>query len=316
MAFLNRKPLNYEQWAWESILDPISHSITPQGVEICYNDMFKSVTGGPTTAQLLVMFKGMRLNMVEHCGCIFAAPGGYSNTGWSVESAYFRGRRGLYAVTDGSNTACVNFGLLIEDNNLGQIVASTQFDPIKVIGVSFGGEIYGYYPHDGVFKRIQTKWGDARNGSLNAEPKEGGLVSGVNSGGYMFTLWGEFDPNSSDPNDQNFNYARYDPDGVKCATAPATLDDWTGPLSNLRGTYCPSEENGQLWKNTWHSDENGGSTFHQLTGPLAKKVCHNVHLIWVIQNTTVFILLTFYMSNCSPDCSLGPQYKYLWNLYK
>jgi hypothetical protein len=318
LCLLNQKPLNYDYWDWENILDPVSHSITSHGViEVCYNEMFKSVPGGPTTAQLLVMFKGKRLNMVEHCGCIFAAPGAslFNNPGGgmihSKEYEYFEGRRGLYAVTD-SSEACVKFGLLFPDEGLGHIVASTQFDPIKVIGVSSGSKIYGYYPHEGVYKRVQTKWGDAKDGSLSAEPTEGGLVSGLTSDGYMFALYGKFDPNSPDPNDRNFNYARFKDDGVKCSSTPAMLDDWTGPFSQLRGTYCPNGEN-PLWKNTWHSTENGGSTFDQLTGPPANKVCHNC-----FRGTKHFCLSKYsnFIRSCFTDCPLGPQYKYLWHLHK
>jgi hypothetical protein len=246
-------------------LAPVSHTTLNGELEVCYNSLFESKPGGPTTAQFLVMFDE---HFVEHCGCIYAAPD-YEDR-WGDAWSPFRGRRGLYAVTDVADSACVKFGLLFQDQSIGQIVASTQFDPIGIIGLS-GNEIYGYYVHNGVYKREKTVWGNAKPWSLSAEPVEGGLVSGIASDGHMFRLWGSFDPDSTNPADKNFNLAKFLDEGIKCASTPAHIDDWTGSLSGLRGTYCPSEETGQLWKNTWNADPTP-STYDQLNGPFAEKV--------------------------------------------
>ena len=246
-------------------MDPLSIETNSEGdIEVCYNTIFETLTDGPTTAQLLVMFDP---HFVEHCGKIYAAPPDGYFSPFDDVSDYFRGRRGLYLVTDGSSS-CVKFCLLYLDNAIGQIVASAQFDPIEIIGVS-GTDIYGYYEQGGFYARKKTEWGDATDGSLIAHLDEDGIVSGISSEGYMFNLWGSF---------ENFNYARHgDADGSKCASGPASIDDWTGFLSGSRGTYCPSQEDGQLWKYTWNPDPIGG-TFEKLSWTAAKKV-HMFHLI-------------------------------------
>lgn len=95
---------------------------------------------------------------------------------------------GLYEVIDEPG-ACVTYRLLYDDDTLGQIVASSQFDPIEVIGVSTT-TIHGYYPNPSspgdTWLRKATVWGDATDGSLTAEPVENGevaLVSGLSSNG-------------------------------------------------------------------------------------------------------------------------------------
>jgi hypothetical protein len=167
----------------------------------------------------------------------------------------------MYKVIDGSG-ACVTFRLLYEDDTLGQIVASSQFDPIEVIGVS-GTTIYGYYPNPvsrgGAWLRKPTEWGNAIDGSLSAEPKpinKAAGVSGLSSNervskhssvlrvfrwvlelarylnllvAYhtkLFNLWGDFN---------NFNYAKHN--GIVCSARPAAIDDWTGFFSGSRGLY-------------------------------------------------------------------------------
>ena len=140
----------------------------------CYNEVLTSVTGGPTTAQLLVMF---RENFVEHKGKVYAS------------IAYHAPERddlsvgGLYEVIDDDTGSCVTLNLIYEDDNLGQIVASSQFDPIEIIGVS-GSTIYGYYPESGgtMWSRKQTVWGDAKDGSLSVAQRIGwDGVSGLSS---------------------------------------------------------------------------------------------------------------------------------------
>ena len=219
---------------------------------------------GPTPAQYLVMFDK---HFVEHCGTVYAAPpSNYHN--------YFLYNRGLFVVTDTdsgpSDDVCVKFDLVYHDENIGQIVASKQFDPIEIISVS-GTTIYGYYIHEGVYKRVSTKWGDAKDWTLTSHLDDGGLVSGVAASGHLFTLWGKFDPDSSNPADQNFNYARYADDGIKCASTPAIIDDWTGFWSGSRGVYCPIVEDGRLWKSTWNPPPTG-RTREKLSWEPAKKV--------------------------------------------
>jgi hypothetical protein len=224
---------------------------------ICYNELFTTVQGGPTTAQFLVMFTE---NFVNHCGTIYAAPPR------DYYPVYFENRRGLYEVID-ADGSCVKFNLLYADKDIGQIVASTQFDPIEIIGTT-RTKIYGYYINNGVWAREQTKWGNAIEGSLSVDPGEGGLVSGLSMNNRMFTLWGRFVPGSSDPNDKNFNYAIED--NIHCSSKPATIGDWTGFWSGSRGTYCPGAgNNNQLWKRTW--DPNG-VTFDQLVWTPGMKV--------------------------------------------
>ena len=216
-------------------------------------------------------------HFIEHCGTVYAAP----PAGYYPD---FFTHRGLYVVTDASDfargygSACVKFDLVYHDDDIGQIVASKQFDPIEVISVS-GSKIYGYYIHEGVYKRVQTKWGDAQDWTLTSHLDEYGLVSGVSTGGHLFTLWGNFDPDSSNPADQNFNYARYADDGIQCASTPAIIDDWTGFWSGSRGVYCPIVEDGRLWKSTWNPPPTG-RTREKLSWEPAKKVS-NVRLhLW------------------------------------
>ena len=253
------QPLNYDSYDVK-ILNPIWHASN----KVCYSSVFFPESDGPTTAQYLAMFDK---HFVEHCGTVYAAPpAGYPN---------FPYGRGLFVVTDsdsgGRDYACVKFDLVYHDNDIGQIVASKQFDPIEIISVS-GTSIYGYYIHEGIYKRVQTKWGDAQDWTLTSHLDDGGLVSGVSAGGHLFTLWGKFDPYSSNPDDQNFNYARYADDGIQCASAPAIIDDWTGFWSGSRGVYCPIVEDGRLWKSTWNPPPTG-RTSEKLSWEPAKKVC-------------------------------------------
>ncbi len=131
------------------------------------------------------------------------------------------------------------FGLLYADPDIGQIVASSQFNPIKIVGVT-GTTIYRYYVRNEVWKGEPTKWGDAKYGSLNVEMGQFGLVSGIAVNGNMFWLWGSFDLDSSDPKDWNFNYVQSPT--IKCASKPTIVGDWTGAHAGLRGTYCPGPD--------------------------------------------------------------------------
>jgi len=223
---------------------------------VCYNEIFATVSGGPSTADFIVMFNE---NFVYHGndhGIYAAPPQGYY-------PSYFT-RRGLYDVTDGPGS-CVMFGLLYEDPDIGQIVASSQFDPIKIIGIT-GTIIYGYYVHNGVWKREKTKWGDAQDGSLTVA-LDGGSTSGVAANGDMFHLYGKFDPDSSNPSDRNFNWAPQR--DIQCASKPAIIGDWSGRYAVYRGTYCPGADNNQLRKFTWHSS---GSAQEELSWKAGEKI--------------------------------------------
>jgi len=224
-------PLNWDGY-FSDILDPTSSS---DDNVFCYNQMLRTVNDGPTTAQFLVMFKE---KFVEHKGKVYASlKGGYG----SSDAHMTEGSGGLYEVTDQSES-CVKFDLLYADNHIGQIVASSQFDPIEIIGVS-GTTIYGYYPESGGWARKATLWGDAKDGSLAAEPVEGGLVTGFSTNNRMFGLWGD---------SVNFNYHKHD--DIECSSRPANIGDWTGFWAGSRGSYCPGAGNNQLRKFTWHSD--------------------------------------------------------------
>lgn len=236
-------------------------------------------------------------HFVEHCGTVYAAPPvGYRNFPYE--------HRGLFVVTDYDydtkySRACVKFDLVYHDEDIGQIVASKQFDPIEIISVS-RTSIYGYYIHNGVYKRVQTKWGDAKDWTLTSDLGDGGLVSGVSAKGYLFTLWGKFDPDSSDPDDQNFNYASYTDDGIKCASAPAIIDDWTGFWSGSRGVYCPSVGGGKLWKSTWNPPPTG-RTSEKLTWEPAKKVYEILCFASHFTEYTSILLASYSTLSCL-DC--------------
>lgn len=151
---------------WEFTANILAPKYTEDGY-VCYEDIF-TTNGELSTADFLVMFEE---NFVELNGAIYAAPPpGYY-------PSYFT-RRGLYLLTDGPGS-CVMFGLLYEDPDIGQIVASNQFDPIEVIGIT-GTTIWGYYPHGGVWNRVKTLWGDAKDGSLSVDPASKG-AAGKNS---------------------------------------------------------------------------------------------------------------------------------------
>ena len=175
---------------------------------------------------------------------------------------------GLYEVIDTADYI-VTFRLLFEDDNIGQIVATSKFDPIKVIGIDTEtNKIYGYYPNPNTgtglpWGRKDTGWGTASNGSMTSQVVENGKpaeVSGVSKTGELFHLWGR---SASD-----FNYAR---DGVQCAlnywfswktySRPAMIVDWSGFHAESTGVYCPGKDNYQLRKWTWRS---GGAVVSEL----------------------------------------------------
>jgi len=243
----------------------------------CYNEVLKAVPGGPTTAQLLVMFSD---KFVEHQGKIFTVVSDAHPT-VSTHGLFMLGEReikatpihlkgftkGLYEVIDrpslNPHGTCVEFELLYANPSIGQIVATSQFDPIQIIGVDkVNNRIYGYYPDPAgstlTWKRKHTVWGDAKDGSLVTEPVDYGesaVTSGLSTNGRLFNLWGDFD------------YAKHD--GVHCAARPAIIGDWVGWYSGLRGFYCPGVSDNQLWKYTWHS---GGGQISKLGWTPAERV--------------------------------------------
>lgn len=254
MTFSCQQPLNYhyESLAWPdneskyNILVP--ELFLPNG-NVCYNEVLSDVAGGPTTAQLLVMFSD---KFVEHKGSVFGIPN--YNFNYGIPNDF--GPAGLYEVINRGGS-CVEFHLL-HQGYIREIVASSRFDPIEIIGVAgeWPYKIYGYYPDPdphagGAWSRKPTVWGTpypygTDGNTLVAEPVyegEAASVAGLSETGGLFHLWGDFD---------NFNY---DPDrgGIQCAAPPAIIDDWTGVYAGSRGTYCPAESNNQLQKWTWHS---------------------------------------------------------------
>lgn len=148
--------------------------------------MLATIPGGPTTAHLLVMF---RENFVEINCKVYAS----LSTAWSpcdVPEQLDLEKGGLYEVIDEAG-ACVTYRLIYEDENIGQIVASSQFDPIEIIAVS-GSTIFGYYPDyaasstGGIWQGKESLWGDAIDGTLSVEPVlngDVGVVSGLSING-------------------------------------------------------------------------------------------------------------------------------------
>lgn len=207
----------------------------------CYNSVLGSSVPVP---QVLVMFDE---RFVEHKGKVYAA---FAKWDDRVNEG------GLYEVLessrDGYYLPCVEYNLLFQSDNIGQIVASAHFDPIEIIGVDTSttrNRIYGYYPENGVWKRKMTQWGDVQDGTLSVEPQmegEKAQVIGLSSNMRMFKLWGDF------------NYSKKD--HIECAwgtsgtTKPAQIGEWKGPYARYRGVYCPSVGNSQLKKYTWHGE--------------------------------------------------------------
>jgi len=266
-GFAFAQPIIYESYRtdifyypWHSHNDP-----TGDGPIACYsNHAFKSLPDMPTTAQYLAMFSD---KFVEHKGKVFTVKNAQGEGGFPN---YTEGENGLYEVSGsgivGPYNACVQYHLLYEDNNIGQIVASSRFDPIEIIGVdSASNRIYGYYQDSaspGGWERKRTAWGYALDGSLVAEPVEDGEaapIAGVALDDTMFSLWGDFN---------NFNFSNKSK--LKCAGRPAIIGDWSGNRAGSRGNYCPGKGNNQLKKYTWHGS--GGSTADELSWEPASKI--------------------------------------------
>mmetsp|Transcript_28519 Transcript_28519/g.60443 ORF Transcript_28519/g.60443 Transcript_28519/m.60443 type:complete len:386 (+) Transcript_28519:345-1502(+) len=255
-----------------------------------------------------------RENFVEHKGTVYASLSSAMTDGYDVDfddtdRAPERSHLsvgGLYKVTDDSGT-CVNLQLIYEDDSIGQIVASSQFDPIEIIGVS-GSKIYGYYPESGgTWSREQT-WGDATDGTLTVEPvlsDESGLVSGLTSNGKLFNLWGSF--SIDDPAKRNFNYAPQD--HIHCSARPAGIGDWTGFWAGSRGVYCPQEGSKQLVKYTWHGD--GPTTTPMDWAPAARigRLSPASNIYGISPNGNLLVLWDDGTTVRSAPLDLGPELK-------
>lgn len=236
----------------------------------CYNNgVLSTVPGGPTTAQMLVMFADGQFIQSDQ-GNVFMAYTGSDICGFpKAEYSNFPLplAKGLYQVIDDVES-CVEFRLIYETSSIGQIVpvARKNLAPIEVIGVDKQtNKIYGYYPDEGspggLWQRKSTLWGDAIDGTLAWGPE--GEIGGVSTNGKLFNLWGEFE--------SNFNYAKHD--NINCSTLPfsAANIEWLSPYSNFRGLYC-IDDDGIFTKYTWNSDSNGGPTSSTLDWTPAKRI--------------------------------------------
>lgn len=93
----------------------------------------------------------------------------------------------------------------------------------------------------------------------------------------MFNLWGDFN---------NFNYAKQDE--IKCSSAPAGIDEWSGRLADYRGLYCPDFSSKQLWKSTWNSN---GTTRSKLNWAAASRITRFESGIWGITTDGKLLIL-------------------------
>lgn len=181
------QPLNNANY----VKDIFAHYTKHGSNKFCYNDVLSSniqnLLEGPTTAQLLVMF---RENYVEHKCKVYAS----LSSAWSECDVPEQNdlKEGLYEVIDDPDNACVTYHLLYEEDHLGQIVATSMFDPIEIVGVKNSpyfeyGMVFGYYPNGGaMWSRKQTVIGDATDGSLSVEPglsTQAGRVTGISNDG-------------------------------------------------------------------------------------------------------------------------------------
>ncbi len=260
------QPIIHEGYRQEIFTQPKKEN----GNKYCYNYVFPSSTSGSNdlrTSQYLAMFSD---KFVEIDGRVYTVKnadnsGGFPHYPHHNLFPWDEQPNGLYEVVDDpslTGRACVYFSCKLKADNIGQIVASSMFDPIKIIGVDQAtNEIYGYYyasGSGGFWQRKTTIWGDAEDGSLVAEPVENGdisLIGGISTTGSYFNLWG------------NFDYSRQD--DIQCASRPAIIDDWTGFWAGSRGAYCPGVDDNQLWKYTWHGS---GSITEKLGWTPAAKV--------------------------------------------
>ncbi len=137
--------------------------------------VLRSQPGMPSIRDYLAMFSD---KYVENNGRFYAVMNSQGNGAMTFSDIM---RNGLYEVTvpdtfvgfKSCNTSgkCVEFHLLMEADNIGQIIAApARFDPIQVIGVDqVDNRIYGYFPTaSGVWDRKRTGWGNAKDGSMRS----------------------------------------------------------------------------------------------------------------------------------------------------
>jgi len=208
------------------------------GGKYCFNEVLKTIPGGPTTAQMLAMFSS---NVVEGTdGTVFAL-NNEGNTGGFPHVAQMNEDKGLYEVIDidQQGSSCVEYRLLFPDPSIGQIVyaGDTKFYPIEIIGVDEDTKkIWGYYQEAGSgswkWKRKKLSesatWGIAMEGSLVTVMNPNGgtsYISGLHPDGRRISLYGDFD---------NFGWASSS--DIMCASRPAGIDNWSGKWSSFRAT--------------------------------------------------------------------------------
>jgi len=248
-----------------------------------FSKALSSQPGKPSIRDYLAMFSD---KYVEHNGRFYAVKNSQANGAMIFSEWMFNGlyeilvpdtfvRETQFSCNTSGSGRCVDFKLLIEADNIGQIVAApTQYNPVQVIGVDqVTNKIYGYYPTDsGTWARKQTLWGDAKNGSLWSDTD----LIGLSTNDRLFNLWGDF------------NYDKHE--DIECSGAPASIDAWSGRLADYRGMYCPGADNDQLRKVTWNSD--GSWTKEELIWAPASIITRFESGIWGI--TTDGNLLTLW----------------------
>ena len=220
----------------------------------CFNEVLTSISDGPSTAQLLAMFFE---GVVEGAdGKVYAV----HNDSGGVRGIPLRSNQpfGLYEVIDldgyqvnlwgGPRYSCVEYRLLLEDDDVGQIIYAGNWlsvSPIVLIGVKQdGGDIYGFYEDEesGVWKK-KIGEGNAMDGSLVEATNRNGSngIIGVSTDGRMVGLWGDFN-----------KFVAGRSQTVYCNSKPAGIYEWVTPF---RGRYCPANGNGQIAKYTWQGDK-------------------------------------------------------------
>ena len=156
-------------------------SMTSNGREAkcAMSRVLRSQPGMPSTRDYLAMFSD---KYVENNGRFYAVKNSQGNGAMTMTDIM---RNGLYEIIvpdtfvgmRSCNTSgkCVQFNLLMEADNIGQIIAApARYDPIQVIGVDqVTNRIYGYYPtdSDSGWDRKRTVWGKAKDGSMRSFDK-------------------------------------------------------------------------------------------------------------------------------------------------
>lgn len=287
----------YGDDTWDGGMFGLPRPVSEEGDSTyCFTD-FPYITDGPTAAQMLAIFSS---NVIEDGnGRVFAVnsdvifedtEAGYS--GGFPEIAYMKERKGLYEVIDKGDGQCVQYRLLMEVDDIGQIVYAGNWAnvrPIEIVAVVGNGEIWGFYQDSsGNWNKKQTAWGDARAGTLAEMTNRDGsnTIIGLSKDGRRFSLYGDF---------ENFNYAR---SADYCSSQPAGLGDWSGKWSQFRGEYCPAADDQQLIKRTWHGSPRGPETSNLMWEPgMSLLIQEHLHLCatWLTR-CALFLLCIVLMS--------------------